>query len=159
MDERWVAIACFSDAEWTGLTSAMSDPEWALDAKFSTHAARKENEDQLDANINAWTADKDPYEIMQDLQARGVPAGVVQSARELLDVDAHIKDRGYYVYLDHPEAGHTAYDGPPAVLTKTPGKLQSPAPMLGEHTEHVCKNILGLTDEEITELLVAGALS
>lgn len=159
MDERWVAIACFSDAEWTALISAMDEPEWALDAKFSTHAARKENEDELDANINSWTADKDAYEVMQDLQSRGVPAGVVQSARELLDVDAHIRERGYYVYLDHPEAGRSAYDGPPAVLSKTPGRLRSPAPCLGEHTEYVCKELLGLTDDEIAELMIAGALA
>jgi crotonobetainyl-CoA:carnitine CoA-transferase CaiB-like acyl-CoA transferase len=159
MDERWVAIACTTDAEWSGLVSAMGEPEWALDAKFSTHAERKSNEAELDANINAWTADKDAYEVMQDLQSRGVPAGVVQSARELLDVDAHMKERGFYVYLDHPEAGHTAYDGPPAVLSKTPGHLRAPAPCLGEHTEYVCKDILGLTDDEIAELMVAGALA
>jgi len=159
MDERWVAIACFSDAEWTAFVSAMDEPDWALDAKFSTHAARKENEGELDANISAWTADKDAYEVMQDLQSRGVPAGVVQSARELLDVDAHIRERGYYIYLDHAETGRAAYDGPPAVLSKTPGRLRSPAPCLGEHTEYVCKEILGLTDEEIADLLVAGALA
>jgi benzylsuccinate CoA-transferase BbsF subunit len=87
MDERWIAIACFSDAEWSGLTSAMGNPEWTADAKFATHEARKQNEDELDANISAWTADKDAYELMSDLQSRGVPAGVVQSAREILDYD------------------------------------------------------------------------
>ena len=52
----------------------------------------------------------------------------------------------------------TAYDGPPLRLSKTPGKLRSPAPLLGEHTEQVCKEILGLSDEEIADLMVAGAL-
>ena len=59
---------------------------------------------------------------MEDLQRRGVPAGVVQSAREMLDVDEHMKERGYYAYLDHPEAGRYAHDGPPFVLSKTPGE-------------------------------------
>ena len=53
---------------------------------------------------------------------------------------------------------HTAYDGPPFKLSKTPGKLRSPAPLLGEHTEHVCKEVLGLSDDEIADLMVAGAL-
>ncbi len=158
MDERWVAIACFSDEEWTALVRALDNPDWAADPKFATHEARKQNEGELDANINAWTADKDAYEVMHLLQSSGVPAAVVESAREMLDYDEHLKERGYYVYLDHPEAGRSAYDGPPFRLSKTPGELRWPAPLLGQHTEYVCKEILGLSDEEIAELMVAGAL-
>jgi benzylsuccinate CoA-transferase BbsF subunit len=158
MDERWVAIACFTDEEWAALIEAMGNPDWARDPKFSSFEARKENEDELDANINAWTADKDAYEVMHDLQKRGVPAAVVESSREMLDYDEHLKERGYFVYLDHAETGRAAYDGPPAVLSKTPGDLRTPAPLLGEHTEYVCKELLGLSDEEIAELMIAGAL-
>ena len=137
----------------------MGNPEWASDAKFATLESRKENEGELEANINAWTADKDAYELMEDLQQRGAPAGVVQSAREMLDVDEHLKARGYYVYIEHPETGLCAHDGPPFVLSKTPGSVRSPAPLLGEHTEYVCKEILGLDDDGIAELMVAGALA
>ena len=77
----------------------------------------------------------------------------------MLDVDEHLKARGYYAYIEHPEAGVHAHDGPPFVLSKTPGRIRSPAPMLGEHTEYVCKEILGLDDEGIAELMVAGALA
>ena len=157
-DQRWIVIGCFSEDEWNALVQAMGSPEWAADAKFSTLEGRKANEGELEANLSAWTADKDAYELMQNLQSQGVPAGVVQSARELLDVDEHIKERGFYVYLDHPETGRAAYDGPPFVLSETPGELRWAAPVLGEHTEYVCKQILGLGDEEITELLIAGAL-
>lgn len=159
IDERWIAIACFSDEEWASLADAMGSPEWASDPKFATHESRKQNEDELDAGISAWTADKDAYELMAHLQARGVAAGVVQSAREILDFDEHIKARGYYQYMDHAETGRAAYDGPPFRLSKTPGKHHFPAPLLGEHTEYVCKELLGLSDEEVTELIVAGALT
>jgi len=157
-DEQWIAIACFSDEEWRALVEAMGNPDWARDGRFDTLAGRKEHEAELEAGISAWTADKQPHELMHGLQRRGVPAGVVQSAREMLDRDEHLKERGYYVYLDHPETGRAAYDGPPFGLSKTPGKLRAPAPLLGEHTEYVCKKILGLSDEEIAELMVAGAL-
>ena len=156
MDERWVAIACFDDDEWHALAAAIGDP--VSDAKFATLEGRKENEDDLDAAINAWTADKDAFAVMGDLQSRGVPAHVVESAREMLDFDEHLKARGYYVYLDHPETGRSAYDGPPAKFSRTPGELRSPAPLLGQHTEQVCKEILGLGDDEIADLMVAGAL-
>jgi benzylsuccinate CoA-transferase BbsF subunit len=157
MDQRWLAIACFSDDQWRTLADTIGS-DLASDARFATLAARKENETDLDAAISAWTADKDAYQLMDQLQSRGVPAGVVQSARELLDVDEHIRERGFYKYLDHPETGRAAYDGPPFVLSKTPGELAWPAPLLGEHTEYVCKDILGLGDEDIANLMVAGVL-
>jgi crotonobetainyl-CoA:carnitine CoA-transferase CaiB-like acyl-CoA transferase len=157
-DQRWIAIACFTEDEWRALVKVMGDPEWASDAKFESLAGRKENEDELETNVSEWTADKDAYDLMRELQGNGVPAGVVQSAREVLDHDEHLKERGYYVYLDHPETGRAAYDGPPAVLSKTPGHLRAPAPMLGEHTEYVCKEILGIGEEEMAELLVEGVL-
>jgi crotonobetainyl-CoA:carnitine CoA-transferase CaiB-like acyl-CoA transferase len=159
VDERWIAIGCFSDEEWQALVQAMGEPEWAADAKFSALEGRKANEDELESQIKGWTADKDAYDLMRDLQKHGVPAGVVQSAREVLDYDEHIKERGYFTYLDHPETGRAAYDGPPAVLSKTPGRLRTPAPLLGEHTEHVCREILGLGDEEMADLLAEGVLA
>ncbi|HEU4760235.1 MAG TPA: CoA transferase [Dehalococcoidia bacterium] len=157
-DEQWLAIACFTDGEWQALVEAMGHPDWAQEERFATLSGRKENEAELEERIGAWTADQEAYELMAALQRRGVPAGVVQSAREMLDRDEHLKERGYYVYLDHAETGRAAYDGPPFRLSKTPGKLRSPAPLLGEHTERVCKEVLGLSDEEIAEYLVAGVL-
>jgi crotonobetainyl-CoA:carnitine CoA-transferase CaiB-like acyl-CoA transferase len=157
-DQRWLAIGCFSDDEWNRLVDVMGSPDWAKDAKLSTLEGRKQHEEELEVALNAWMADKDAYDLMRDLQARGVAAAVVQSAREILDVDEHIRERGYYKYLNHAETGRAAYDGPPAVLSKTPGELRSPAPLLGEHTEYVCREILGLGDEEMADLLVEGVL-
>lgn len=156
-DEQWIAIACFNDEEWRALVEAMGNPDWARDGKFGSFEGRKENERELAEGIGAWTSDKKAGTLMEELQKRGVPAGVVQSAREML-ADEHLKERGYYVYLDHPETGRAAYDGPPFKLSRTPGRLRSPAPLLGQHTEQVCKEILGLSDEEIADLLVAGVL-
>ena len=62
------------------------------------------------------------------------------------------------MYLDHSETGHSAYDGIPYKLSRTPGKLSRPAPRLGEHTEYVCKENLNMNDEEFTELLVEEVL-
>jgi crotonobetainyl-CoA:carnitine CoA-transferase CaiB-like acyl-CoA transferase len=156
-DEQWIAIACFSDAEWQALVEAMGGPDWAKDPKFGSAAGRKDNEAELERQISAWTADKEARTLMEELQARGVPAGVVQSAREML-ADEHLKERGYYVYLDHSETGRAAYDGPPFKLSKTPGELRAPAPLLGEHTEYVCREVLGLSDEDVADLMVEGVL-
>jgi benzylsuccinate CoA-transferase BbsF subunit len=157
-EDRWIAFGVFDEAQWRGLVDAMGSPAWASDPKFATHADRKRNEDELEANVTAWTREHKAEDVMVLLQSKGVPAGVVENARDMLDDDEQLKAREYYVYLDHPEAGHTAYDGPPFRLSKTPGVLRTPAPLLGEHNEFVCKEILGMSDEEIAEALIEQAL-
>ena len=96
---------------------------------------------------------------MAALQARGVPAGVVQNARDMLERDPHLRARGYYQYLDHAETGRSAYEGVCARLGATPGRHRAPAPLFGEHTEDVCRRILGLGDDEIADLLAEGVLA
>jgi crotonobetainyl-CoA:carnitine CoA-transferase CaiB-like acyl-CoA transferase len=156
--DRWVAFGVFDDAQWRALVDAMGAPEWSADAKFGSLEARKANEDELEANISAWTRERSAEETMELLQSKGVPAGVVQNSRDVLDNDAHLRERAYYEYIDHPETGRMAHDGAPFGLSKTPGSLRTPAPLLGEHNEYVCKEILGMSDEEIAEALVEQAL-
>jgi benzylsuccinate CoA-transferase BbsF subunit len=157
-EDRWVAFGVFNDAEWRALVDAMGSPAWASDAKFATRAGRKQHENEIEAKVTEWTGERTAEEATALLQAKGIGAGVVENARDMLDSDEHLKERGYFVYLDHPETGRAAYDGPPFRLSKTPGVLASPAPLLGQHNEQVCKEILGMTDDEIAEALVEQAL-
>ncbi len=156
--DRWIAFGVFDDAQWGALADAMGAPAWATGAQFATHAGRKQNEEALETHITEWTRPQVAEDVMELLQARGIPAGVVQNSRDVLERDPHLKARGYYQYLDHLETGHSAYDGAPFRLSKTPGTLTSPAPLLGQHNEYVCKEILGMTEDEITEALVEQAL-
>ena len=158
-EERWVAIACRSDAQWAALGDALGHAEAAANARFATHEARKANEDALEALVGEWTRPLRAEDVMERLQARGVPAGVVQNAQDILERDPHVQARGYYQYLDHPVTGHTAYDGPCARLSATPGHHRAPAPLLGEHTEEVCRRILELSEDEIADLLAEGVLA
>jgi benzylsuccinate CoA-transferase BbsF subunit len=157
-DDRWCVIAVSSDDEWRAFCDVIGNPAWTKDPKFATLLGRKKNEDELDALVAEWTRERLPEEVMLLMQHAGVPAGVVQDGEDVLIHDPHLKARGYYVYQDHSEAGHTAYDGIAFKLSATPGKLRSPAPRIGEHTEFVCKEILGMAGEEINELLVEGVL-
>lgn len=156
--DRWVAIACRDDAEWQRAAAALGHPEAAADPKFATFAARKQNEDELESLITSWTKDRKAEDACAALQASGVPAGVVQNSQDLLDRDEHIKSRGYYQYVDHPEAGREAHDGPAFVLSETPGYIAAPAPLMGEHTMDVCERIIGLNMDEIADLLADGVL-
>lgn len=156
--DRWIAIACYDEAQWHALCDVLGATELAGDARFATFAARKANEDALESTLGALTAAWKAEELMAALQAKDVPAGVVQNAQDMLDRDPHMKARGYYLYLDHPETGLAAYDGPSAVLSVTPGRHRSPAPLLGEHTLDVCRRIIGLDMDEIATLLAEGVL-
>jgi benzylsuccinate CoA-transferase BbsF subunit len=156
--DRWVAIACRTDGEWQNLCRALGHDAAAGDARFATLSARKQNEDALEELLGSWIRDQRAESVVARLQEFEVPSGVVQNAQDLLDRDEHMKTRNYYQYVDHPEAGRSAHDGPAAHLSKTPGYIAGPAPLMGEHTYDVCERIVGLTPDEIADLLAEGVL-
>ena len=154
-DDRWCALAVFTDEEWQALCIVMGHPPWVRDPKFATLGTRKANEEELDKLVESWTSSLAAEEVAGRLQASGVSAGVVQSGKDLIE-DLQLKHRHHFWYLNHPEMGICAYDGPPFKLLETPAELRMPAPCLGEHTEYVCTQILGMSDEEFVELLAEG---
>ena len=157
-EDRWLAIAVATDEQWEGLKDIMGRPAWAEEERFRTLLGRKANEDELEEGVAVWTRTMVAEEAMRLLQAKGVPAGVVQTAEDMLDHDENIRARGYYVYLDHAEAGRTAYDGPQFRLSESPARLRGPAPLLGEHNDFVLRELVGYDDERITELLIEGVV-
>ena len=88
--DRWLAIACFTDAEWRALAEAAGHPEWPRDARFTDLAARLKNQDALDALVAGWTRSQDAYQAMLALQRAGVPAGVCQTAEDRCDHDPQL---------------------------------------------------------------------
>jgi benzylsuccinate CoA-transferase BbsF subunit len=127
------------------------------DPRFDTLQHRKENENALDALIEAWTIGRAPEEVMSGLQAAGVPAGIVENAADLFE-DPQLRARGLFWPMEHSEMGLFTHLGSSMVLSKTPAQASLPSPCLGEHNEYVLTKILGKTDDEFVELLAAGAL-
>jgi benzylsuccinate CoA-transferase BbsF subunit len=156
-EDRWCAIAVSTDEEWEGFCSVLGNPEWTSDPKFRSFGERKANEVELDANVEAWTTTLPPEEVMRRMQEAGVPAGVVSSGRELTE-DPQLDYRGTHLALDHPEIGRHIYQPPPYRLSLTPAELTMPAPCVGQHNEYVLRGILGMTDDEIADLVAAGGL-
>lgn len=150
-DKRWIGIAIYSDSEWESLKSVMGNPPWAQDPKFASKEGRLANQDELDDMIESWTSRLDGKEIMEKLAANGIRAGMVLNAKDLLE-DPQMKARGHWVYLDHPEMGISAYNGSPVHMSKTPAQFKTSAPLLGQHTEEVMKEILNMSDEEFKQL-------
>jgi benzylsuccinate CoA-transferase BbsF subunit len=154
-EDKWCAISAFTDQEWKGLCDATGNPGWCESDKFGTVLARKKNEDELDRLLGQWTMQHTREEAMSLLQKAGVPAGMVQTGEDIVERDPHLKERHYFWTLDHPEIGPHVYPGPNFKLSKTPGELRTAAPCLGQHNEYVCKEILGMSEEEYADLLVA----
>ena len=153
--ERWVAIAVGNEAEWRALCRVIGQPSLADDPRFRTAVARKRNEAELDRMIEAWTSTRDRWEITELLQKAGVAAIPTFLDWDLFD-DPHLRERGYFVELEHAEVGKRPLTGPAYSMSLTPCKVRSPAPCLGADTEHVLSSLLGYTPQEIADLRVAG---
>jgi benzylsuccinate CoA-transferase BbsF subunit len=155
-NDRWLAIAVFTDEEWHTLVQVMESPGWALDGKLATQAGRKANEVELNARIEAWTTSQDAIVLEAQLQKTGVAAGLVAKQSDLFD-DSQLQAWGFFAWRDHKVMGQSPYDGLMAHLSRTPGDV-APAPLLGEHYEGILKNILQYSDEQIAELIGQGVV-
>jgi len=156
-EDEWVVIAIPSDAAWHRFCQVVGQPSWAEDARFSDVLSRYQHQGELDSLIEAWTLKHDHYEVMDVLQQAGIPAGPVLDAKELVE-DPHLDERGLFEMVTHPEAGTHPYIGMYAKLSKTPGSIRLPAPCLGEHNQYVFRELLGLSQEEITGLEEEGII-
>jgi benzylsuccinate CoA-transferase BbsF subunit len=155
--DQWCAIAVASDAQWQALRGAMGDPEWARADDLQSLAGRVAARDRMYAHIAAFTSGHAPWELMQLLQAAGVPAGMVQRSSDH-QRDPQLAHRRFFRPLAHPEMGVVPYEGHPFRIAGYDNGPIAPAPCIGEHTFDVLQEVLGLDDDEIGRLASNGAL-
>lgn len=156
-EDRWIAIEVSSDTEWQSFCEVLGNPEWASDPKFSTVVSRKGHEVELDRLIGAHTLDFIGEELMARLQASGVSCGVVKNSQDVYEESNYnIRLQSLFWMLKHDEIGIVPHLGQVAKLSKTPAEPTLPSPCLGQHTEYVCKEILGISDEEFIGLFNDG---
>ncbi|MFC1904834.1 CaiB/BaiF CoA transferase family protein [Chloroflexota bacterium] len=153
--DRWIAIAVSSDEEWTALCNTMGKPHLVEDSRFATFRQRKKHEAELDGEIEAWTSNMTAEEIVGRLQSVDVAAGVVQNSQDIME-NPQLRSRGIFWNLEHPRMGPFNFLGQPFTLSKTPPKGVMPSPCLGEHTEYVCTQLLGMKDEDFLAYMNEG---
>ena len=156
-EDQWCAIAIESDEEWTALRKVLGNPDWTADDRFATNSGRLENHDEIDQRISQWTSALQPQEAMLLCQAEGVPAGVVQRSSDLFK-DPQLEHRGLFRELDHPEVGRVPYTGHLFDIRGYDSGPRFAAPVLGQDNERILKEFLGMSDAEITEAVISGAL-
>jgi len=152
-EDEWVAICCSTEKQWEQLAKLMG----LETERFSSQAARKSNEDELDSLIERWTIGSDKWEVTQLLQEVGVPAIPSLDAREL-ESDPHLNHRGFIERLEHPLIGKMAHTGIPWLLREGRNGVRTPAPMIGQHTDEILASLLQLSPTEIQDLRDNGVL-
>ena len=151
-DDRWIAIAIFSDPEWRLLRRAMGNPAFSEDPRFDFAAGRRTHEDELDEQLGRWTRERDPHELAEALQAAGIEAGPVQTYDDLL-ADPQLAHRGHFETLRHRHLGEMQFENYAIRLSDAPPRLEAPGPDLGEHTDEVLCDLLGFDRSEVQRLV------
>ena len=157
-DDKWMVIAANADGVFGRLCEAMGQPELASDPRFATHLARGENQEEIEAVVATWAADRDAAEIDRELNEAGVICGPIYTIADIFE-DEHFWAREMLVKHSDPEFGE--YIGPGIVpkFSETPGAVRwSGAWGEGSHNEDVYGGLLGLSESELAELESDGVL-
>lgn len=153
--DRWLAIHVTSEEQWRSFCAAVGRREWIEDGRFETLGVRKQNEDALEDLIGDWTSRHSPEDAMAILQKAGVPAGRVSDARDLSE-DPQLAARGHSNAIDHAVVGRMTVESPSFRLSRTPARIERPGPLVGEHTERVFREMLGMSEAEYAALEADG---
>ncbi len=149
--DRWIAIAVETNAQWVALTGVLDEaalraPDWMLAAQ------RQQDQDRIDAALALCTQSWDRDALMAALQTEGVPAGAVLTAADIVGSDPQLQHRNHWHRLDHKEMGAMSYNGLPFHFASSKVGPHAAAPLLGEHTDQICREVLHLSDQQIEAL-------
>lgn len=156
-DDNWIAIEVRSDEEWAGLCKVLGElgsidplPGFSVNEAYGSF-------DEIEKIVASVTTSIDAQRLQDRLQAAGVPAGVALKGSGLL-ADERLRARGHFWPLAHEEMGTLDYNGPAYRFEKTPSSLRRAAPLLGEDTDEVMCEILGMDHAEVDRLRESGVL-
>ena len=151
-EDRWIAIASETDAEWAALCDASGGAVMEEDKRFSTPELRRANSEDLDRTIGQWTSSLDCWELALELQRRGLDAAPVANHDDFREREG-LPSNDYQVPFENEHLG--TYPGPAGKLNgRTPSVRLGP-PMLGEHTSEILSELLGFGAGDVAELQAA----
>ena len=143
-------------AAFDGLARAIGRADWLEDEEWNTPAARLPKLDQMFAEIERWTRTRTKFEVMEILNPLNVPCGPVLSMKELAG-EPSLRATGTVVEVDHPERGSYLTVGNPIKLSASPVEVVR-SPLLGEHTDEVLRDVLGMDAQEVDAARGEGAV-
>jgi len=149
-DYAYIYVQTMNADMWRDFAVAIGREDLLTDARCKDAAARWEHRDALNEIISAWTRARTKHEVMAILGKAGVPCGAVLDTGEVLD-DPHLNARGQIHTLEHATRGRLRLPGCPVHLSASEAPT-TPAPLAGEHTEEVLREVLGLSADELGKL-------
>ena len=141
---------------WGAICDIIGEPGWKTDPDYASPNARLPRLKEIFDRIEQWTMTKTKFEAMDILNEADIPCGPILSMKEIAE-DQSLRATGTIVEVDHPERGKYLTVGNPIKLSDSPADVQR-SPLLGEHTEEVLREVLGLGDTDIDRYATAGAL-
>ena len=154
--DEWVFVAVRTEKLWQAFCGAIGQPGLADDPRFATKADRLAQRKELVPILEAVFRGKTVREWMEMLEAADVLCAPVNNYSDMVK-DAQVLASGMIVEQEHPKAGRFKTIGIPVKLAKSPGRIRTPAPALGEHTEQVLREA-GYGDAEIRGLRERGVI-
>lgn len=160
-EDRWIAIACFTQDEWKALSSVLPEG-WLTADGFATLEQRIEHQDELDRLLGAATVRWEPHALMEALQSAGVPAGVCQTAADRCDGDPQLRHLEWLTEVTGSKIGTWPVAEVPVKMSLTPpyvgGPVDRGAPCYGEDNEWLLGELLGMSSREIERLRADGVI-
>ena len=151
-----VILGANNDAQFRRLCECAGVPALATDPKFATNALRLEHRAELIEIVSGLTRKQSTQYWVDGLEAAGLPCGPVNTIDRVFD-DPHVRHREMKIAMAHP-AGEAPLIGSPLKLSDTPVSYRRPPPTLGQHTDEVLEQLLGLGDGERRALRAAGII-
>lgn len=149
--DGYIIIATVGDEHWHRFCKAIGKPEWADDPKYRTKRQRWEKKYILAQEIEKITTKHTVKEVGAMMDRERVANSPILNIAEVVD-DPHLNARGYFVEVEHPIIGKAKIPGIPFKLSETPGSVDRPSPLVGEHNEMILSKYLGMSLEEVTRL-------
>jgi crotonobetainyl-CoA:carnitine CoA-transferase CaiB-like acyl-CoA transferase len=155
-DDQWCVVTVRDDDDWRRLCGVIGG-DLASDTSLATSEGRVANRERIDAAVREWTSKVVPREAMERLQSAGVPAGMMNRVNDLLR-DPHLLERGYFHTLIQPHVGDIPTEGGPAHFEPAIDVRLNAAPLHGEQTRSIARDLHGLDEATIEQLLERGVL-
>ena len=137
-----IIVGAGNDRLWTKLCNILEKPELLTDSRFDNNSNRTAHVKELTGILNEVFSKKTIAEWMTVLEEAELPCAPINTVDKIVN-DPQIKAREMIVEVEHPVAGHLKMAGLPIKMSATPGAVERPAPLLGQHTAELLKEILG----------------
>jgi len=139
--DGYLVVGAIESYHFRAFLELMGDKEWAKDPRWESRTYRARHTIDIAEEIDAWISTQRKQDVYHRGAKKGIPMGPVNSAADLVKDDQY-RARGYFLELEHPEAGRHIYAGWPYQMSASPARASRPAPLLGEHNEEISRTVL-----------------